>query len=683
MANQTFDEIFLELYLANLKEKHNHDFSRITTTPSSFSGLGFSEEVLPKLNAIQDILGISISNNDPLFNHKITPLRCHLLEFAFAKDESAMMAVCGKLVKMLKLREELRVGVLFSCLLPLLFPECTLPTFFSEASELQQTQSYVGHLLNLVSLFPNSSTNSDVIISQFTTVSKFFDDQPEFYSLFESSIRPDRTVAFDWTVNNTTCKIIKYISENATNDGCSIHKDFLKVVTLMRHAHSKKMDFCFIDQEEDFHKRIRTYGLLVSKDRIIVLSLRCEGKKRKYLLAKIGSFCTTPGREKSSKASLCEFILATAAESVKEKEQVEEYLLRRKTRTNESSTPLKKQRNSLEISDILTIQLKGKNYLSLKITDIIDDCPKKPVYEAIISNTDNAPKLVVKLNRNNDKVHHPEGSIFLEYINASVIGKPKLRLPCAEVALKGIPLNKFKTEQRSMKAKLIEGLLKELMEIHNQDMIHNDVKPQNIVVIHECTPKLIDWELCEIFTSYDTENEQCIGLHGLPLESEYGTDNYNAPEKFLDKLISPKSDIFSMGLVFIEMVLGNELNDMERKLCITHSKKFWNSKLKNSCNLIRDNLFETLQLMINAEKKERPSAANCLELLGFHSDEQEIVDHFKPFERYYTRSNGPKFCKIQPRRLFETSPQNESTNKRLNHVLGDGIEEEPASKKIK
>ncbi|KAF0982610.1 hypothetical protein FDP41_011540 [Naegleria fowleri] len=365
------------------------------------------------------------------------------------------------------------------------------------------------------------------------------------------------------------------------------------------------MDFCFRDQEEDFHKSIHIYGLLVNKDKILVLSLRCEGKKRKYLLNKIGSFCIALSEDKSSKISLCTFILETAAESMNEKElKVEEYLLRRKSRTNISYTPLKNiSSNLLDIKDTLKIQMNGNNYLSLQITEIIDDCPKKPVYEAIVSNIDQAPKLVVKLNRDNDMILHPEGSIFLKYMHTYIVGKPKCRLPFVEVALKGIPLNKFNMEQPSMKVILIKGLLKELMETHDQYMIHNDVKPQNIVVINECTPKLIDWELCEIFYSYDTENELCIGFHELPLESIYGTDKYNAPEKSLDKLISPKTDIYSLGLVIVEMVLGKELSEEDRKLCTSHSKEFWNSFFEKSCNHIRDKLFNALQLMLNAKKK--------------------------------------------------------------------------------
>lgn len=124
---------------------------------SSFSEFGSSQEVLSKLNAMYDILGITI-DDDPRIEHETSLLCYYLLEFAFAKDEATMMAACEKLVNMLKLTGKFRAGVLFSCLLPLIFRESILPSFCSEASELQQ--SYLDHLLNMVSLFPNSCINS-------------------------------------------------------------------------------------------------------------------------------------------------------------------------------------------------------------------------------------------------------------------------------------------------------------------------------------------------------------------------------------------------------------------------------------------------------------------------------------------------------------------------------------------
>lgn len=77
--------------------------------------------------------------------------------------------------------------------------------------------------------------------------------------------------------------------------------------------------------------------------------------------------------------------------------------------------------------DILGISIANDSLVEHKITPLLrcyllefafakDELTMmaKPVYEAIISNTDDSPKLVVKLNENTVKVCHPEGSILLE-----------------------------------------------------------------------------------------------------------------------------------------------------------------------------------------------------------------------------------------------------------------------------
>lgn len=85
----------------------------------------------------------------------------------------------------------------------------------------------------------------------------------------------------------------------------------------------------------------------------------------------------------------------------------------------------------------------------------------------------------------------------------------------------------------------------ELLEIldfyHNKDIIHRDVKPQNIIVGE--TVKLVDWGLA----CYD----------GLKSDKIAGTLSYMSREAKLGEYYTP-NDLFSVGVLLFEMVEGKK-----------------------------------------------------------------------------------------------------------------------------
>ncbi|PUZ67457.1 hypothetical protein GQ55_3G436500 [Panicum hallii var. hallii] len=101
---------------------------------------------------------------------------------------------------------------------------------------------------------------------------------------------------------------------------------------------------------------------------------------------------------------------------------------------------------------------------------------------------------------------------------------------------------------------IIEGIAHGLLYLHKHSqlrVIHRDLKPSNIVLDREMNPKISDFGLAKIFTSNNTE--------GSTTRRVVGTYGYMAPEYACEGLFSIKSDVFSFGVLVLE-ILGGKRN---------------------------------------------------------------------------------------------------------------------------
>jgi serine/threonine-protein kinase len=81
---------------------------------------------------------------------------------------------------------------------------------------------------------------------------------------------------------------------------------------------------------------------------------------------------------------------------------------------------------------------------------------------------------------------------------------------------------------------------------HDQDIIHRDVKPDNIMVLRNGLVKLTDFGLAAIVT------ERGVTQTGTVM----GTFYYMSPEQARGEKLDARSDIFSLGATFYEMLTG-------------------------------------------------------------------------------------------------------------------------------
>ncbi len=95
---------------------------------------------------------------------------------------------------------------------------------------------------------------------------------------------------------------------------------------------------------------------------------------------------------------------------------------------------------------------------------------------------------------------------------------------------------------------LMHNLCDVVAYLHDQAIVHLDLKPENIICLAENKIKLIDFGLASCSILPD--------LLALDLQNPQGTPWYIAPEQLLGQRDDPRCDIYSMGMLFYEMLTG-------------------------------------------------------------------------------------------------------------------------------
>ena len=119
--------------------------------------------------------------------------------------------------------------------------------------------------------------------------------------------------------------------------------------------------------------------------------------------------------------------------------------------------------------------------------------------------------------------------------------------------IEGRPLSAYiesgKKQPERQAAAVVKKLALALQEAHDKGIIHRDLKPANIMIDHRSEPVVMDFGLARLTND---KEEARLTREGTVM----GSPAYMSPEQVEGKNLGPHCDVYSLGVVFYELLTG-------------------------------------------------------------------------------------------------------------------------------
>jgi len=155
---------------------------------------------------------------------------------------------------------------------------------------------------------------------------------------------------------------------------------------------------------------------------------------------------------------------------------------------------------------------------------------------------------------------------------------------------------------------------------HAAGIVHRDLKPGNVMITEDGLVKVLDFGLAKFDTS-STNTQSSSGEHQLDLTLSQpgavtGTISYMSPEQARGDRVDARSDVFSFGIVFFEMLSGQLPFAGPNAIAVLHNIHF--SPPRELRELRPDAppvLLTLLARMLEKAPEQRPSMAEVASML--------------------------------------------------------------------
>ncbi|XP_045085308.1 uncharacterized protein [Aegilops tauschii subsp. strangulata] len=219
---------------------------------------------------------------------------------------------------------------------------------------------------------------------------------------------------------------------------------------------------------------------------------------------------------------------------------------------------------------------------------------------------------------------------YVDYNGRNIFAEDIRRVLCFEYMQKG-SLDKYLSDECSghgwnTRYAIIRGICKGLKYLHEElesPIYHLDLKPANVLLDEDMTPKIADFGLSRFF--FGEEQTQVT-------KTSMGTLGYLPPEYIERGVISNKFDIFSLGVVIIKIMTGPKGYSRSAEM-LSHQfselvNKNWRSRFHStSLNMVQSYLeqvktcIEIALSCVEADRQKRPDIGYIVNKL----DETEML----------------------------------------------------------